>query len=288
MSEIRITVKVYARSTEMAESRIFVRGLPPSLDEQDFRKHFTKRHQVTDIKLMPARRIGYIGFNNNEDAQSAIRYYNKSFFRMSKLHVELAHGVSSHARKGIDEKVDEKQQHDTSDAHSRKRKHQDLEVEPHAASDAELDQKISHVSGSESLNDIDAPELAIESSDPKVPGNGESTDADWMHSKTRRLLGLVDDDQITPEMAMRTSGKSVSGLKDPQIRSVPAENKLEPQVNGRDDHTNLERPVEEYGRRLFLRNLSFEVKGEYLRELLKECGVVEEVSQTRCLFFRLI
>lgn len=79
----------------MASSRVFIKGLPPSINEDDFRTHFAKRHPVTDVKLMPQRRIGYVGYKSAEDAQAAVKYFNKSFLRMSKLHVEPAFGVST-------------------------------------------------------------------------------------------------------------------------------------------------------------------------------------------------
>jgi len=78
----------------MDASRIFVRGLPPSYTENEFRDHFAKRYNVTDIKLLPARRIGYVGFKTSQDAAAAVKYFNKSFIRMSRINVEFAIDVS--------------------------------------------------------------------------------------------------------------------------------------------------------------------------------------------------
>lgn len=79
----------------MDSSRIFVRGLPPNITEEEFRRHFSKQYAVTDIRIMPHRRIGYVGYKSHEDASSAVKYFNKSFIRMSRLGVELARPVSS-------------------------------------------------------------------------------------------------------------------------------------------------------------------------------------------------
>src|ERR1700753_934373 len=46
----------------MESSRIFVRGLPPSLSEDEIRKHFSRRGTTTDVKIFPSRRIGYVGY----------------------------------------------------------------------------------------------------------------------------------------------------------------------------------------------------------------------------------
>jgi multiple RNA-binding domain-containing protein 1 len=79
-------------------SRIFVRNLPPSLTDTEFRAHFSQTHQVTDAKFIGHRRIGYVGYKTAEDAASAVKYFNKSFIRMSKIFVELARPVSSTSR----------------------------------------------------------------------------------------------------------------------------------------------------------------------------------------------
>jgi multiple RNA-binding domain-containing protein 1 len=79
----------------MESSRIFIRGLPPSITENDFRKHFSAQgREITDLKLIPKRRIGYVGYKTPEDASKAVKYFNKSYIRMSKVAVELAKPVS--------------------------------------------------------------------------------------------------------------------------------------------------------------------------------------------------
>ncbi|KAL1894091.1 Multiple RNA-binding domain-containing protein 1 [Ceratocystis pirilliformis] len=76
-------------------SRIFVRGLPPNITESDLRKHFSSNSSdVTDVKIIPQRRIGYVGFKTPEDALSSVRYFNRSYMRMSKLGVELAKPIN--------------------------------------------------------------------------------------------------------------------------------------------------------------------------------------------------
>jgi multiple RNA-binding domain-containing protein 1 len=76
----------------MASSRIFVKALPPSFTEDEFRNHFSQngKRDVTDAKFFPRRRIGYVGFRTPEDAQKAVKYFNKTFIRMSRIGVEIA------------------------------------------------------------------------------------------------------------------------------------------------------------------------------------------------------
>jgi RNA recognition motif-containing protein len=86
------SVPSLTETMEPASSRIFVRGLPPTMNEVDFKKHFGK-FEVTDARLFPQRRIGYVGYKSPEDAQKAVRYFNRTFIRMSKIGVELARPV---------------------------------------------------------------------------------------------------------------------------------------------------------------------------------------------------
>lgn len=80
----------------MAEvSRIFVRGLPPNMKEDDFRQHFSTPAPITDAKIIAHRRIGYVGYKTPEAAANAVKYYNKSFIRMSRIGVEFARPVSA-------------------------------------------------------------------------------------------------------------------------------------------------------------------------------------------------
>ncbi|EFQ25538.1 RNA recognition domain-containing protein [Colletotrichum graminicola M1.001] len=79
----------------METSRIFVRGLPPKITEADFRQHFSAGgREVTDVKVIPQRRIGYVGYKTPEVAAKAVKYFNKSYIRMSRINVELARPIA--------------------------------------------------------------------------------------------------------------------------------------------------------------------------------------------------
>jgi len=78
----------------MESSRIYVKNLPPAITEDDFKKHFSAQgRQVTDVKLIPHRRIGFVGYTSHEDAAKAVKYFNRSFIRMSRINVDIAQPV---------------------------------------------------------------------------------------------------------------------------------------------------------------------------------------------------
>ncbi|RYP20645.1 hypothetical protein DL767_009407 [Monosporascus sp. MG133] len=78
----------------MESSRVFVKGLPPNINETTFRKHFEYAGHITDIKLIPHRRIGYVGYKSPDEATKAVKRLNRSFIRMSKITVEPAKPVA--------------------------------------------------------------------------------------------------------------------------------------------------------------------------------------------------
>lgn len=60
---------------------------------EEFQQHFSRQATITDARLLPHRRIGYIGFKCTEDAVNAVKYHNKSFIQTSRIGVELARSV---------------------------------------------------------------------------------------------------------------------------------------------------------------------------------------------------
>lgn len=84
----------YSHPVNMEENtRVFVSGLPPTFSNDDLRKHFSTRYQVTDAHVIPKRRIGFVGFKTPTLAQDAANYFNKTYIRMSKIAVEMARPV---------------------------------------------------------------------------------------------------------------------------------------------------------------------------------------------------
>lgn len=80
--------------SNMESSRIYIRNLPPGVTNEEFRKHFSMGGiPLTDSKVIPQRRIGYIGFKSPQDAARAVKYFNKTFIRTSRIGVELARSV---------------------------------------------------------------------------------------------------------------------------------------------------------------------------------------------------
>lgn len=76
-------------------SRIIVKNLPQYVTEDRLKEHFSKKGDVTDVKLRKnnkgeSRRFAFIGFKSDEEAEEAVRYFNGSFMDTAKIGVHLA------------------------------------------------------------------------------------------------------------------------------------------------------------------------------------------------------
>lgn len=79
----------------MASSRIFVKNIPSTITEKEFKNHFSANgREITDVKILPHRRIAYVGYKTPDVANDAVKYFNRTFIRMSRVAVELAKPVS--------------------------------------------------------------------------------------------------------------------------------------------------------------------------------------------------
>lgn len=74
-------------------SRIFIRNLPPT----NFTTALLKSHfqslpstTITDCRYLPERRIAFIGYKTPEQANAAVKYFDRSYIKTSRLSVELA------------------------------------------------------------------------------------------------------------------------------------------------------------------------------------------------------
>ncbi|XP_010491106.1 PREDICTED: multiple RNA-binding domain-containing protein 1-like [Camelina sativa] len=77
-------------------SRIIVKNLPKYVKEDRLRDVFSQKGEITDVELKRlsddgrSRQFAFIGFRNEQEAQAAITYFNKSFIDTLKISVEVA------------------------------------------------------------------------------------------------------------------------------------------------------------------------------------------------------
>jgi len=80
-------------------SRIIVKNLPKQTTENDIKKHFSKKGNLTDIKLKyrdgEFRRFAFLGFENPQEAQESCQFFNGTYLKQSQITVEVCHDIGS-------------------------------------------------------------------------------------------------------------------------------------------------------------------------------------------------
>ena len=72
-----------------------VKNLPTYITEKRLREHFSTRGgELTDVRLIhkadgTSRRVAFLGFKHERDAQTARDYFDKTYLDISKLKVDL-------------------------------------------------------------------------------------------------------------------------------------------------------------------------------------------------------
>ncbi|GKZ78947.1 multiple RNA-binding domain-containing protein 1 [Aspergillus niger] len=330
----------------MESTRVFVSGLPPTLSDDQLRKHFATRFQVTDAHVLPKRRIGFVGFKSHEVAQQAVSYFNKTYMKMSKISVDIAKPIDAEPTRKAG-KHDKSSASNAADT-SLKRK-RDGENAPQDARLQEYLSVMQHSSKTKTWANDDVPKPPENDSPAEQPaeveeqpqeltyaqrkkaklgeeydhskemhtadreahgspepmvvdhsgeGNAEApaeqddtvaeaeapavSDADWLRSKTSRLLGLLDEEEQADFDAAAQQKESAApeeaedpgaDSRDAQIVAPAAtEDKTvqEPQVD-----TNIENI--RLSARLFVRNLAYDTSESDLEPLFAPFGRIEEI-----------
>ncbi|KAF2206089.1 RNA-binding domain-containing protein [Delitschia confertaspora ATCC 74209] len=335
----------------MESSRIFVRGLPPKFTDDEFRKHFS-RFPVTDAKFFPQRRIGYVGYKSPEDAASAVKYFNKTFIRMSKIFVEIARPISDeNLPKSRRDQKNQRNAHQTDDyipppkenLLKRKRPENETEQDPKlkefldvmqppsklkswaneetqptqgvavaaepmegvvVAEDESDDEyqdiiKKPRTSKNDSTtsvttkpeDDVTEPEVKEGQMGPQdgqissIPKSrelegGAVTDDDWLRSRTNRVLDLEEDGG---GISLLNRNATKPNITEPAPQNVESESAVDtsekPEIQetepSRED-VSVEAQIRKTGR-LYLRNLSYGVTEDDLRQHFSKVGSLDEV-----------
>ena len=76
-------------------SRIIVKNLPKKITEEEIKNHFSQKGVVTDVKIMlkedgRSRNFCFVGFKSEQSAKDAIKYFNQTYLKTTKISVEKA------------------------------------------------------------------------------------------------------------------------------------------------------------------------------------------------------
>lgn len=133
----------------------------------------------------------------------------------------------------------------------------------------------------------DTPQEAISVSEEppqaQADSNEAKSDADWLRSKTSRLLDLVDDDDEAPARPIpvpttRTITSTITKEAVPTNIRVDNSTETQADIKMADKPMNADEEAIRLSRRLFLRNLAYSITEDDLRAGFAHFGDLEEVS----------
>ena len=76
-------------------SRVIVKNIPTKTDETKLRELFEQCGHVTDVKLQKCRNgrlrhFGFVGYRSEQEAEAAVKHFNKTFLNSVRIEVEIA------------------------------------------------------------------------------------------------------------------------------------------------------------------------------------------------------
>ena len=82
-------------------SRVIVKNVGKNMTEKQIAEHFSSKGEVTDVRLPKkngrSRLFAFVGFRTNDQAESAIAYFNNTFMGTSKITVDAAKKIGDTA-----------------------------------------------------------------------------------------------------------------------------------------------------------------------------------------------
>ena len=230
-------------------TRIIVKNLPKNITEEEIKKHFSQKGSITDVKIMHkedgrSRNFCFIGYKNEQSAKEAIKYFNQTYLKTMKITVETAkiQGDPSLKKKGKipKNKKDEKKNENNDD-------------------NEEVETKESKIKKILSLS-------------KKTKNADKFDEALKNQSKTEENINENNDDNDDNE-DINNKNKDKENNNDDEEKENNAEAKKEKEnkINSLINQKNLD------PKRLYLRNIPFEITEDDIRQKFEKYGQINEI-----------
>jgi len=230
-------------------TRIIVKNLPKNITEEEIKKHFSQKGSITDVKIMHkedgrSRNFCFIGYKNEQSAKEAIKYFNQTYLKTMKITVETAkiQGDPSLKKKGKipKNKKNEKKNENNDD-------------------NEEVETKESKIKKILSLS-------------KKTKNADKFDEALKNQSKTEENINENNDDNDDHE-DINNKNKDKENNNDDEEKENNAEAKKEKEnkINSLINQKNLD------PKRLYLRNIPFEITEDDIRQKFEKYGQINEI-----------
>jgi len=231
-------------------SRIIVKNIPIKITDDEIKKHFSLKGDVTDVKVMKSksgmsRKFAFIGLKSEIQAQNCIKYFNHTYFKTNKIEVEAAkvQGDSSLAKPWSKHST----WVDKTDSKGVNGKNKSKSVE------GNKDNKL----------------LSKESKESKISKLMEISKLTSTKSKFDEIGKNIVDGKLTTGPSK--NGKELNKNNEDSNTNEAENNTTNNTTNDYSDLLKLD------AKRLYIRNLPFECESTDLRPLFEKYGEVTEI-----------
>ena len=225
-------------------TRIIVKNLPKNITEEEIKKHFSQKGVITDVKIMHkedgrSRNFCFIGYKNEQSAKEAIKYFNQTYLKTMKITVETAkiQGDPSLKKKGKMPK----------NKKDEKKNENNDENDEEETKESKIKKILSLSKKTKNADKFDEALKNQNKEENKNEDNDDNNDNKDENSK--------DKDNDDEEKENNPEGKKE---KENKINSLINQKNLDP-------------------KRLYLRNIPFEITEDDIRQKFEKYGQINEI-----------
>ena len=229
-------------------SRIIVKNLPKKITEEEIKNHFSQKGIVTDVKIMHkedgrSRNFCFVGFKDDQSAKDAIKYFNQTYLKTMKISVEKAklQGDPSLKKKGkkIDKKINSNDDNNNEEIETKESKIKTiLDLSKKTKNADKFDEALKN----KNLNNLNNKENEEKSGDETKNLNNEE------NGKNLEEKNIINDEKKNKE----------DKKEEKKEESLITKKNLDP-------------------KRLYLRNIPFEITEDDIREKFEKFGEINEI-----------
>ena len=230
-------------------SRIIVKNLPKKITEEEIKNHFSQKGIVTDVKIMHkedgrSRNFCFVGFKDDQSAKDAIKYFNQTYLKTMKISVEKAklQGDPSLKKKGkkIDKKINNKDNDNTNE---------------------EIETKESKI---KTILDLS-----------KKTKNADKFDEALKNKNLNNLNNKENEEKAGDETKNLNNEENGKNLEEKNIINDEKKNKEDKKEEKKEESLITKKNLDP--KRLYLRNIPFEITEDDIREKFEKFGEINEI-----------
>lgn len=252
-------------------SRIMVKNIPKEITEKELKEHFSKKGVITDVKIMKkengqSRKFAFIGLKSEQEANETIKYFNETFLWTCKIIVEQAKAQNDPSlNKSFSNKALINSNNKNSKNKTKNGKQDEFEEKAKLADENSKENKIKKImeiaAQISTKSKFDAINLQMQKEAEQTINQTNSLEVNEINNER---IENEENNNNQNENKINKTNNNKSKDKENQI-SVGEAKKYNLETNKLDP------------KRLYLKNLPFEVSEDEVRSLFQKFGEITEI-----------